>query len=210
MRPLSSTVRCGVTMLYTMNPFDYHAAALQHLKRLWQLATDLVEQRQPIPGCLAFIRQYLRKERLIHRRLVLPAQIECAFIHVPLHGVAEQMGQQEEPLLRRDGVIHVNFRAVQIARERIRNVARNDRNAPVVLQVLLHPSRVVLKGNRHGEIVLAESKLDVRKKRTKERETISSAALAHMRWQSQCFLCCSRGSSLLVWGQGMAPYRLAR
>src|SRR5205823_5207101 len=122
-----------------------------------------------------------------HRRLILPPQIEGAFIHVPLHGVAKQMGQQKESLLRRDGVVHVNLRAVEVAGERIRNVTRDNWNAPVLLQVLLHPSSVVGERNRHGEIVLAETKLDIKKKR-RGKGVISSAALAHTRWQSQCFL----------------------
>src|SRR5258708_3870431 len=110
---------------------------------------DLVKQRQPVPRSLAFISQHLGNKRLIHRRLILPAQIKRALIHVPLHRMAKQMSQQEQALLRRDGVVHVNLRAVQVAGERVRDVARDDGNAVVALQMLMHARSVIDKRDGH-------------------------------------------------------------
>jgi hypothetical protein len=62
------------------------------------------------------------------------------------------MSQHKQALLRRNGVIHIDLRAVQVARERIRNVARNHGDSITALQVLLHASGIF--GERdHREIV---------------------------------------------------------
>src|SRR6185312_16154849 len=76
---------------------------------------DLVEQLQAIARSLTFISQNVRKKFFIDGRLVLATQVKRALIHVPLHGVAKKVSQQEQAQFGRDGVIHLNLSAVEVA-----------------------------------------------------------------------------------------------
>jgi len=84
-----------------------------------------VKQFQAVRRRLPFISHERRKECFVHRRHSCPPEFERGGIDVPLHGVAEEMGQQEQPLLGRDRAIDVDFGAVQIADQRIGNIARD-------------------------------------------------------------------------------------
>lgn len=85
----------------------------------------LVQQLQSIARRLALIGQQRRQERFLHRRPVRLTQREGLRVGVPLHRMAEQVGQQEQTLLGRDGEIDMNLRAVEVADQGSGDVARH-------------------------------------------------------------------------------------
>ena len=65
-------------------------------------------------------------------RISLP-QLEGPRVHIPLDGVTEKVGQQEEALFGISIRIDVNLRTVQVADERPGNISGNHTNAVDVL-----------------------------------------------------------------------------
>src|ERR1700722_6517972 len=109
----------------------------------------LVKQGQPETGSLAFVGHDRGNQRLIDGRLILPADLKCGRIHIPLHRVSEKMSQQKKSQLSGDRIVDVDFQSVEVAGERIRNISRDHANPVNLLQVLLHSRCVVCKRNRH-------------------------------------------------------------
>ena len=112
----------------------------------------MVSQKSPVVMFLVFKASPLAgpdsgEKRFIHRRSIPPAELKCAGINIPLHGVAKEVGQQEEALLGIESVVNVDLQAIQVASERVGDVSRDDRYAVSVFEMLLH-ARAVL-GKRH-------------------------------------------------------------
>ena len=83
------------------------------------------------------------------------AQIERGWIHVPLHGMTEEMRQQEESLFGSNGAVDVNFRSIQIASQRIRDVPGHDPEAVSFLNVAFNPTAIVSERNHVNASILA-------------------------------------------------------
>jgi DNA-binding GntR family transcriptional regulator len=109
----------------------------------------LVKKREGVAGSFPLVRQDARHAVFGNRRLVELADLKGAGIGVPLHGVAEEMRQQKQPLFGCDCVIDLDFGAVEVAGERIRDIARDDTDPIGTLQALLHACTVPFEGN-HG------------------------------------------------------------
>ena len=97
----------------------------------------LVQQPETVAGSLAFVVEKAWQKSFVHRRLSVLTDFERVGIDVPLHSVSEQVGQQKEALFGSDGEIDVDFRTVEIADERIGDIARDHRYMVVILNAFL-------------------------------------------------------------------------
>ena len=82
------------------------------------------------------------------------AQIKRDWIHVPLHGMTEKMREQEETLFGSNGVIDMNFRSIQIAGQRIRDVPGDDPEAVGFLNVVFDSAAIVGERNHVNASIL--------------------------------------------------------
>ena len=67
---------------------------------------------EPIACGFAFINPDCGEKCFIHGRFVPPAEFKCAGINIPLHGVAKEVGEQEQALLGIQSVINVDLQAI--------------------------------------------------------------------------------------------------
>ncbi len=115
---------------------------------------DLVEHLEGIGRRLALVVEDGGNVFLLDRRLITGSHLERVRVDVPLGGVAEQVGREEESLFRIRAQIDVNLQAVQVTDERIGNIPDDDANAIDAFQAFLYTSEVLCKGNRHTAILL--------------------------------------------------------
>ena len=104
---------------------------------------ELMQKTQGIAGGFALIVHQRGQLLRANRRIARTAEIEGRGVDVPLDGVTEQVRQKKQALFGRNGVIDVNFDAVEVAGERVRNIAGDDADAVRLLDVVFNLEAIV-------------------------------------------------------------------
>jgi hypothetical protein len=91
-----------------------------------------VEELERIAARVGLVDAYLGQHGLVPRAGI-DADLAAAGVDVPLHGVAEQVDDDEERVLGVEIVVDHDLAAVEIAGERIGHVADADRDLPAIL-----------------------------------------------------------------------------
>jgi len=94
-----------------------------------------VKHAQRIGRRLPFVAEDCGNIIVVERGRISLSQLECARVQIPLDGVTEEVGQQEQALFGINRRIEVNFRTVQVTDECPGDIPRNHTNTVDVLQV---------------------------------------------------------------------------
>ena len=86
----------------------------------------------------------------------MPSCFERSGIRIPLDGMSEKVTQQEQALLWSHGMIDMDFRSVEIPRERVGNISGYDPNRIKMLKVNLNSSAVVCKWYCHSTYLVGK------------------------------------------------------
>src|ERR1700733_4192604 len=108
---------------------------------------NLMKQRKSVARGFTFVGNNGGKQIFTHWRLIPLAKFKQRGVRIPLPGVPKKVPQQEQALFRTDGVINMDFRAVEVARQRIGNIPGHDADSVGALQMILRADRIFVERN---------------------------------------------------------------